>query len=129
MLLQRPKHSLLRHRRRPLDIAATLAQLAPGAAAVSEALPTLLGPAERERARGEAAELTAAGIPPALAKQVAHLEALVPTLDIVEIAASVGLDAATAAQICIGLGARLGPDWLRDHAFESGRSAGVAGRP
>ena len=42
---------LLRNRRRPLDIAATVARYAPGAAALAEALPALLGPAELEAAQ------------------------------------------------------------------------------
>ena len=51
ILLERATRWLLRNRRRPLDIAATIARFAPGAAALAEALPALLGPAEREAAR------------------------------------------------------------------------------
>jgi glutamate dehydrogenase len=114
VLLERSTRWLLRNRRRPLDIAETVSHFARGAAAVSTALPTLLGAAERDLARADAAELTSAGVPPALAEQVAYLEALVPALDIVEIAGSVGLDAAAAAQVYFALGVRLELHWLRD---------------
>src|SRR5919201_879160 len=114
VLLERSTRWLLRNRRRPLDIAATIAHFAPGAAAVSETLPMLLGPSERERAGTDAAALTAAGVPPALAEHAAHFESLVPALDIVEIAGSVGVDAASAAKVYFELGGRLELHWLRD---------------
>src|SRR5205814_3519669 len=62
----------------------------------------------------EAPELIAAGVPPPLAGRVARLEALVPALDIVEIAESVGLDAASAARAYFDLGERLELQWLRE---------------
>jgi glutamate dehydrogenase len=114
VLLERSTRWLLRNRRRPLDIAAAVAQFAPGAAAVAAALPALLGPREREIADGGAAELIAAGVPPALAERVAHLEALVPALDVVDIARSAGVDAASVADVYFALGARLELHWLRD---------------
>ena len=43
ILLERTTRWLLRHRRRPLDIAETVARYAPGAAAVTEARPTVRG--------------------------------------------------------------------------------------
>ena len=52
ILLERTTRWLLRHRRRPLDIAETVARYAPGAAAIAEALPTLLGATGLEEADG-----------------------------------------------------------------------------
>jgi glutamate dehydrogenase len=49
-----------------------------------------------------------------LAAQIAHIEALVPALDIVEIADAVGLSPVLAAQAYFALGARLELHWLRD---------------
>ena len=49
ILLERATRWLLRNRRRPIDIAATIARYAPGAAALADALPALLG---LVRARG-----------------------------------------------------------------------------
>jgi glutamate dehydrogenase len=114
VLLERSTRWLLRNRRRPLDIAAAVTHFAPGARAIVESLPNVLGAAERERARAEAAELRNAGVPSKLAERVAHLEALVPALDIVEIAGSAGLDAASAAEVYCALGARLELPWLRE---------------
>ena len=109
VLLERSTRWLLRNRRRPLDIAATIARFTPGAAAVSEALPTLL-PVDT----GEVAKLTAEGVPAVLAAQIAQIEELVPTLDIVEIADSVGLDPVSTAQAYFALGERLELHWLRE---------------
>jgi glutamate dehydrogenase len=114
VLLERSTRWLLRNRRRRLDIAATIGHFAPGVKAVLEVLPALLGAAERGLARDAAAELAAAGVPPSLAEQVAHLEALVPAFDIVELAGATGLDVAAAAEVYFALGERLELDWLRD---------------
>ena len=57
ILLERATRWLLRNRRRPIDIAAAVARYAAGAAALAEALPTLLGPSEVEAARARAAEI------------------------------------------------------------------------
>jgi glutamate dehydrogenase len=114
VLLERSTRWLLRNRRRPLDIAATISHFAPGARAISEALPALLGATERETARAEVAKLETAGVPPALSGQVAQLEALVPSLDIVEVADAAGIEVASAAEVYFALGARLELYWLRD---------------
>ena len=53
ILLERATRWLLRNRRRPIDIAATVARYAPGAAALAEALPGLLGASELEAALRE----------------------------------------------------------------------------
>ena len=105
ILLERATRWLLRHRRRPLDIPATIARFEPGAAALADAVPDLLGPAERQAARAYGASLVAAGVPTSLAERVAHLEALVPSLDIVEIAEAEGLDLVSVADVYFSLGA------------------------
>jgi glutamate dehydrogenase len=114
VLLERSTRWLLRNRRRPLDIAATISQFTPGARAISAALPALLGQTEREAARLEIAKLETASVPSALAEQVAHLDALVPALDIVEVAGSAGIEVRSAAEVYFALGARLDLHWLRD---------------
>ena len=118
ILLERATRWLLRNRRRPIDIAATVARYAPGAAALAEALPALLGPSELEVARAKAAALAEVGVPPELAQRVAHLEALVPTFELVEIAAATELDVAAAAEVYFALGARLELHWLRDRIVD-----------
>ena len=114
VLLERSTRWLLRNRRRPLDIAAAVSHFEPGARAISETLPTLLGSAERDVARGEAAKLETAAVPAALAERVAHLEPLVPALDIVDVAGSAGVEVGSAAEVYFALGALLELHWLRD---------------
>jgi glutamate dehydrogenase len=53
-------------------------------------------------------------VPTSLAERVAHLEALVPSLDIVEIAEAEGLDVVSVADVYFSLGAKLELQWLRD---------------
>ena len=69
ILLERTTRWLLRHRRRPLDIAETVARYAPGTAAVAEALPTLPR-RPRSKRRGRAKVLTDDGVPAHLAGHV-----------------------------------------------------------
>jgi glutamate dehydrogenase len=114
ILLERATRWLLRNRRRPLDVAVTISYFAPGAAALADTLPSLLGSSELESARAKTEQLATAGVPVPLAERVARLEALVASLDIVEIAAASGLDVATAAEVYFALGARLELPWLRD---------------
>jgi glutamate dehydrogenase len=114
VLLERSTRWLLRNRRRPLDIAATISYFARDVAVVAEALPGLLGAGEHELVHGEAGQLAAAGVPPALAEKLAQLEALVPALDIVEIAGSADLDPVLVAEVYFALGARVELQWLRD---------------
>ena len=118
VLLERATRWLLRNRRRPIDIAAAVARYASGAATLAEALPTLLGPSELEAARAKAAGFADVGVPPELAQRVSHLEALVPTLDLVEIAATTEVDVASAAAVYFTLGARLELHWLRDRIVD-----------
>jgi glutamate dehydrogenase len=114
ILLERTTRWLLRNRRRPLDVPATVAYFQPGAAALAGALPALLGPAELESVRLKTAEFAAAGVGETLADRVSQLEALVPALDIVEIAASTGLAIAPVAEVYCVLGTRLELHWIRD---------------
>ena len=85
---------------------------------LAEALPTLLGPSEVEAARARAARIAEVGVPSELAQRVAHLELLVPTLDLVEIAAAAEVDVAAAAAVYFALGARLELHWLRDRIVD-----------
>jgi glutamate dehydrogenase len=118
ILLERATRWLLRSRRRPLDIAVTVARYAPGAAALGQALPALLGSAELEAAQAKAAALDGVGVPAELADRVALLEALVPTFELVEIAAATELDVVAAAEVYFALGARLELHWLRDRIID-----------
>jgi glutamate dehydrogenase len=113
-LVERAARWLLRNRRRPLDIAETVARYAESTSACADRLTALLDPAELAGAQGHAEELASAGVPQPLAERVAFVEALVPTLDVAEIAAASGLDVTTVAEVYFALGARLELHWLRD---------------
>ncbi len=114
ILLERTTRWLLRHRRRPLDIAETVARYAPGFAELAERLPELLGPSGLEEAGGRAKALIDVGVPAELAGRMSRLLSLVPAPDIVEIAAASGLDVASVAEAYFALGERLELQWLRD---------------
>jgi glutamate dehydrogenase len=107
VLVERSTRWLLRNRPRPLDVAAAIAEFRAGAETLAGAVPSLLAVAARESARRTAEELAGAGVARELADRVAHLEALFPTFDLVEIASAVGLGVEDAAGVYFALGERL----------------------
>ncbi|HEV2813153.1 MAG TPA: NAD-glutamate dehydrogenase domain-containing protein, partial [Solirubrobacteraceae bacterium] len=113
-LIERATRWLLRNRRRPLDIAATIADFAVGARELGDALPGILVDADREAWEARVAELEAAGVPEALAARSASLDALLAALDVVEVAAAAGRSIDEVAELHFRLGARLRLHWLRD---------------
>jgi glutamate dehydrogenase len=117
-LVERAVRWLLRNRRPPLDISATVAYFAPGADAVADALSEVLLASEREAAEAMAADLVGAGVPEELAARVAGFEALVSALDIVEVASAAELPVETVAAAYFTLGARLELHWLRGRVAE-----------
>jgi glutamate dehydrogenase len=117
-LVERAVRWLLRNRRPPLDISATVAYLAPGAVAVADALSEVLVASEREAAERMVTDLAGAGVPTELAARVAGFEALLSALDIVEVANAAGLPVETVAAAYFTLGARLELHWLRGRVAE-----------
>jgi glutamate dehydrogenase len=113
-LLERATRWLVRNRRPPLDIAATVTQFAPGVAVLVQGLPELLMDAEREVLGKAAADLADKGVPAELALRIASLGMLFPALDIVESARVIGLPVETVACVYFALGIRLQLHWLRD---------------
>jgi glutamate dehydrogenase len=114
ILLERSTRWLLRNRRRPLDITDTVARYAEATSTCAKRLAGLLDPAGLAVAQAHAQQLASAGVPQAVAERVASVEALVPTLDVAEIAASSGLEVTSVAEVYYALGARLELHWLRD---------------
>jgi len=117
-LLERATRWLLRNRPRPLDISGNVAELAPGAAALSESLSRLLDPSDAEPIARRADELREAGVPEALAGRIAGLPAMLSALDIVDVAARTELDLEPVARVHFRLGSRLQLHWLRDRITE-----------
>jgi glutamate dehydrogenase len=112
----------VRARPRSIDIVATVAQFASGAAIVARSLPELLDEGDRLLWEARMDKLGRAGVPAELAGRVAGLPSLFAALDIVEVAKATGrsLDAVTA--VYFRLGGRLQLNWLRDRIAELPRA-------
>ena len=113
-LVRRAARWLVRNRRPPLDIAAAVADYAPGAATLWEALPELLSGPDGEAWHARVAEFSDPGVPSALASRVAALDALYFSFDVVEIVRGRKQPVRRAADIHFGLDRRLKLAWLRD---------------
>ncbi len=118
-LLERAARWLVRSLgRATIDVAATTARFAPGAAVLAQALPEVLVGHDREAYQDRLVELAAAGVPPALAGRVAAMPALLAAFDVVEETALTGAEPPVVMEVYFGLGSRLGLDWLRDRILE-----------
>ncbi|HEX4732951.1 MAG TPA: NAD-glutamate dehydrogenase [Thermoleophilaceae bacterium] len=117
-VIERAARWLLRKRRRPLDIAATVAYFGPGAAELYETLPQLLAPDDAEPILRRAESFEQAGVPGPLARRVAGLSTMFATLDIVEIAGEADASLADVARAHFQLGSQLYLHWLRDRIVE-----------
>ncbi len=115
-LLERACHWFLRNRPLPLDTDATVAEFEPAMKALKGGLDRVLAEDDRVEIGRRASELTSAGVPEALARDVAGLDFLAPGLDIVRIAGQAGLPAERVARTFFALGNRFAFDWLRDTA-------------
>jgi glutamate dehydrogenase len=113
-LIERSTLWFLRNRRQPLEIAATVAAFAPGVAALAQALPKLLAPADSKALDRMAEGFVAEGVPADLANRVASLDALFSGLNVIEVASSCGETVEVVAAVYFALGARLDLHWLRD---------------
>jgi glutamate dehydrogenase len=102
----------LRSRRLHDDIAATLARVSPGIAAIAGRIWDLLQGPARDAVRERAAALVAQRVPEPLARRVATAVSLAGALDIVEISAAQHLPVEAVAAIYYDLGARLALDWI-----------------
>ncbi len=113
-LVERGARWLLRNRRRPLDIAATVDYFSEGASILYDQIPELLAPSDVEPLARRAHELNDEGVSLELAMRVAGLSTMFSTFDIVEVAAETGLDVRSVARTHFLLGSRLELHWLRD---------------
>ncbi|HQR23459.1 MAG TPA: NAD-glutamate dehydrogenase [Steroidobacteraceae bacterium] len=112
-LLRQATYWLLQRHRDELGIEMQVGRLRPGIRELSAALPQWLHGLERKAFDARAAELTGAGVPAALARQVAACSALQSAPDIVELARARRLSVDAAAATYFGAGAEFGIDWLR----------------
>ncbi len=116
-LIERATRWLVRHRRPPLDITATVAHFAPGIAALMQELPMLLMDTDRDVLEQASADLADKGVPAELALRVAGLGMLFSALDIVESAHASNLTVETVAGMHFALGTLLNLHWLRDQVL------------
>ncbi len=112
---------LLRHRRPPLDITATVAAFADGVQELAAAVPEVLFGSDRDTLEATAAEYEAAGVGHDLAHRAAALAFQLAALDIVEVARARGVSVADAASVYFALTDRLGIDWIRERVFDLAR--------
>ena len=104
-LLNRPGHEL--------DIGAAIEAYGPGLKALREKLDAVMVASEKADRDRDVADLEARGVPAALARSVAELEAIYPALDIIEIANAHALSVAHAGCVYALLGEYFGLLWLR----------------
>jgi glutamate dehydrogenase len=108
--------------RSEIDVAAATARFAAGARELAQALPEVLQGDDRESFEDRVVELTAAGVPSALARRVASMPALLAVFDVVEDGALTGAAQPVVTAVYFGIGSRLGLDWLRDRILELPRN-------
>ncbi len=117
-LVERSSRWLVRHRPRPLAIAATITELRTGILTCVGCLSDLLRGNERAWREQFRAGLVERGVPESLASRVASLESLAGALDIVDVALSSGRTVADVAATWSAVGDRLQLDWLRDRILD-----------
>jgi glutamate dehydrogenase len=114
-LVERACRWLLRNRRSPLDIGATVSRFRPGIDAMAEGLPELVVGIDRHDLQQATEALIEADVPAQLAEAVAGLNILFSGLDIVEVAQALPRPVVEeVAAVYFQLGDWLAIDWLRD---------------
>ncbi|MFM2128517.1 MAG: hypothetical protein RL477_63, partial [Pseudomonadota bacterium] len=116
LLLERAVMWFMQNGEHPLEIEDSIARFRPGIAALSKALPDVLAPAAAEALAARRHTYREAGVPEALARDVAALAQLNSALDIVRLAGYEARAVANMAKVYYGIGARFGFDWLRASA-------------
>ncbi len=114
---------LLRNRRHPLDIAATINQYREGATQVVDRIPRVLEGEARGQFQKRVRQYSKAGVPRELARHIASLEAAYPTLNLLEISSSTAAaNPKEATDLYFKLGFALELFWLRDRIQELPRT-------
>jgi glutamate dehydrogenase len=112
-LIERATRWLLRNRRPPLDIRATVERFREGVAHLGERLPELLVDGDREALEEATGRLVEASVPPVLAARVAAVAPMSSAMDVVDVAATTGGSVDEAAAVYFALSDRLRFHWLR----------------
>jgi glutamate dehydrogenase len=112
--LERGTTWFLRSRRLSEDIGQTIAHFAPRVEALAARLPALLDEHSGARVAAAVADYAAKGVPEPLATRVVTLDALYPTLDIVEVAAATNRPVELVAEVYFAVATALELPWLRE---------------
>jgi len=112
-LLRQATRWLLNLQGRKLDIRGMIERLAPGLAAVENAIRDSMSVEERAALAQQIQPYVEGGFTRKLAEQTAMLDRLFPALDVVETAARRHSDVARIARVFFGLGESLELKWLR----------------
>jgi glutamate dehydrogenase len=112
-LLERGTRWLLRNRRPPLDIAATVSYFQAGVHELTESFPKPLAAETRLTLKKRSKQFASEDVPVTLAAIAAGLFALSSALDIVEVAKVSKRDVVFVASVYFVLAARLELEWLR----------------
>jgi len=114
-LVERATRWLLRYRRAPLNVGATISHFSEGAAELSKLIPSILLDGDREAVENAAKRLTDVNVPPDLAHRAANLGPMFSALDITDVANTTGESLEMTAAVYFTLGDRLKLHWLRRH--------------
>jgi glutamate dehydrogenase len=114
-LVERATRWLLRNRRPPLDIEATISHFSEEAQELTQLIPELLIDGDREALDKATEQLVEEGVPQDLAERVSVLSVMFSALDTVDVAAATGQPAETVASVYFTLGDELTLHWLRRH--------------
>jgi glutamate dehydrogenase len=120
-LIERAVRWLVRHGSH-LDVARTVAQFAPGIAAVAADLEQALRGADSDRLNAEKVRFEAAGAPARLAAVVASLGPLFSGLDICAVAAETDADVGAVTTVYFDIADTMGLSWLRSRISELPRT-------
>ncbi len=114
-LLERATRWLLRYRRMPLDIQATISHFSEGANDLAERVPDVLLDGDREAVENSSQRLIDERVPRDLAERAATLGPMFAALDITDVANSTRESLEATAAVYFTLGDRLKMHWLRRH--------------
>jgi glutamate dehydrogenase len=117
-LIRQVTYWLIQRHRGALGIESQVGRLRPGIRELAGALPHALAGLDRDGFDRHFARLAKAGVPAALARDVAACAALASAPDIVELAQAHRLAVAVTARTYFGVGSEFGLDWLRDRVEE-----------
>ena len=112
-LLERATAWVLRYIPAPFDIGATIAEFAPGVAAIEAHKESALPPEAAEMVAARTRDYVDQGVPEHIASKVAGLIILASALDVVRISARREVPLDTVGQCYFAVGARFGLGWLR----------------